>query len=56
MNTYNGTIAISVTLFMPFSVSDQPALLQLWFAGPALQVEYDPLALNPEDRAREALA
>ena len=54
MNTYNGTIAISVTLFMPFSVSDQPALLQLWFAGPALQVEYDPLALNPEDRAREA--
>ncbi|WP_193087898.1 4'-phosphopantetheinyl transferase superfamily protein [Advenella sp. FME57] len=39
---------------MPFSVSDRPALLQLWFAGPALQVEYDSLALNPEDRAREA--
>ena len=39
---------------MPFSVSDRPALLQLWFAGPALQVEYDPLVLTPEDRAREA--
>src|SRR5690606_17215670 len=39
---------------MPFSVSEQPALLQLWFAGPALQVEYDPLALSPDDRAREA--
>ena len=55
MNTYNGIIAISVALFMPFSVSDRPALLQLWFAGPALQVEYDPLALIPEDRAREAV-
>jgi len=54
MNTYNGVIAIWVALFMPFSVSDGPALLQLWFAGPDLQVEYDPLALTPEDRAREA--
>ncbi|AHG66102.1 4'-phosphopantetheinyl transferase family protein [Advenella mimigardefordensis] len=39
---------------MPSPVSDRSALLQLWFAGPALQVEYDPLALTPEDRAREA--
>ncbi|MGH8812986.1 MAG: 4'-phosphopantetheinyl transferase family protein [Advenella sp.] len=54
MNTYNGVIAIWGALFMPFSVSDGPALLQLWFAGPVLQVEYDPLALTPEDRAREA--
>ncbi len=54
MNTYNGIIAISLTLFMPFSDSDQPTLLQLWFAGPALQVEYDPLVLTPEDRTREA--
>jgi len=54
MNTYNGVITISVALFMSFSDSDQPTLLQLWFAGPALQVEYDPLALTPQDRAREA--
>lgn len=54
MNTYNGVITISVALFMSFSASDQPTLLQLWFAGPALQVEYDPLALTPQDRAREA--
>jgi len=39
---------------MPLSDTDPSALLQLWFAGPALQVEYDPLALTPDDRAREA--
>lgn len=39
---------------MSFSDSDSPSMLQLWFAGPALQVEYDPLALQAEDRAREA--
>lgn len=39
---------------MPLSDTDTSALLQLWFAGPALQVEYDPLTLTPDDRAREA--
>jgi len=40
---------------MPFFVSDSdsPAPIQLWFAGPALQAEYDPQALTVEDRARE---
>ena len=41
---------------MPFFVSDSdwPAPIQLWFAGPALQAEYDPQALTAGDRAREA--
>ncbi|ETF03575.1 4'-phosphopantetheinyl transferase [Advenella kashmirensis W13003] len=40
---------------MPFFVSDSgsPAPMQLWFAGPALQAEYDPQALTAGDRARE---
>lgn len=41
---------------MPFFVSDSdlPAPIQLWFAGPALQAEYDPQTLTAGDRAREA--
>lgn len=39
---------------MPFFVSDSSAPIQLWFAGPALQAEYDPQALTADDRVREA--
>lgn len=39
---------------MSSSQSDSQTPVQLWFAGPALQVEYDPQALSAQDRERES--
>ncbi len=39
---------------MPSSVTDSPPTVQLWFAGPDLQSEYDAQALSVQDREREA--
>lgn len=39
---------------MPSSFTDSPPTVQLWFAGPDLQSEYDAQALSVQDREREA--